>query len=447
MSIELKNVVSTRKSFKLGVFADYQPANLKAVADKLEKTQSGLDVKSTPEEIQKLINEFLADLRHKNEDLIHSKWIHKKRALLDILVVVGRKGALQERDYRDTNRILESILLILISQQNLPARFLEAIGRAVLNNCGNARLWKMFVGALDRDGQRLGKRAMVWKTHQAELSAPDMFVERQLKLGTAILKMPEQLSVENTWFGNRITRAALHRIAGNLLQTYRKELIGDFSLTHKNPDFMGFLADSDIETLSAFVNSYCSNINVIPQMDVFIEYLISSKIMNVPSAGVKWSHPLIHERSRKLIEKYLLSADFRMAFDHILMHQERKNYWIKWLESGHVRRIRVFGNLGKIKRYNFDCPVGAMEFPTLQMDLGPCYAFECGQQGSGALYVYPTTDGPISWDHKLEKARSYKSFILDRDSSLPTGWFSVTHNANWRQNVDMMLLQYYRLKR
>lgn len=439
--------VYTRKRFILKeTFSDLEPSGLKRIASRLEETLNSLNVVGTLVEVSKLIKEFIADIRHKDEDALQIKWSKKKKDLLDILIVVGRKSPMEYLDLSGISEILEKVFLILLAQRRISARYIEAMGRAVLNNMGNQRLRKMLTGILEKENQSLGKRAVIWKRELSSLKNPALFVRKNLVSATPLRELPATIAAENTWFGSRLMREALHQIGSNdVVNNYRDQLIGDYSSKSLRPDNLGMLADLDIEELSSFVNSYCAALERIPANDVFLDYFALSKVMDVPSAGVKWDHPLIHESSRVMVKRYLLGSDFRNAFDHILMHQERKQYWIKWLESGHIRRIRVFGNMSRIRKYKFNCPVASLEFPTLQMDLGSCFAYECGQQGSGALYVYPSED-PLKWDQKLYRTRDYKRHCLDSPSQ-PAKWLRISHTSHWQLKVDGQLMQHYRLRR
>lgn len=449
MSISLNDNLSRRNKFKFRVsFNGYQPEKLAEVASRLEQIHSGLAVKSLPEDIEKLILQFRNDINSLSIDDLHIEWQGKRRSLLDIVIVVGRKNSRESRSDDEIHSILENAFLILLSFRKLQSRYIEAIGFATLNNMGNETLWRMFSGAIEKPEQNLGKRASVWKNHISDIWNPERFVENEFENHSEIASLLKKLSVEGTWLSARLLRSAMH-LLGNpeMYRLYREELLGDFDFERRKPENMGLLANLEMNELSAFVNAYCNKLNGLPAKDIVLEYLVSSRVMGVPSAGVKWLHPLVHEQSRDKVDKYLLGVDFRKAFDHILQHQERKQYWLKWLESGHVRRIRVFGNMNKIRRFNFNCSVGSMEFPTLQMDLGSCYAFECGQQGSGALYVYPSNNGPLNWEHKLSHTRGYKRFILDARASLPLNWLNIRHSSRWEMKVDSAFASYYRLRR
>jgi hypothetical protein len=449
MSTPIGGKARSRTGFKLKeTISGFEPSELRKIASRLEKSQSGLDITGSPKEISKLIKEFLTDTHHKNEDSLHKKWIVKRKDLLDIVIVAGRKGSVENLDYSQISRILEKAFLIILSHKRIPGRYIEAMGYAALNNMGNQKLWRMLSIALENANLSLGRRAVIWKREMQAIKAPVEHVTRNLSSAAAFSRLQESIAVENTWFGSRIMREGLHQIASHKLDNkYRNLLIGDYSSASTEPDDYGILADLPVEELSSFINSYCANLRSIPSSDIYLDYFTSTRVMDVPSAGVKWNHPLIYESTRETVSRYLLGSDFRTAFDHILMHQERKQYWIKWLESGHIRRIRVFGNMSRIRKYKFNCPVAALEFPTLQMDLGSCYAYECGQKGSGALYVYPSQNGPMKWEEKIRTTRHYKRYILDGDRGIPERWFYVRHSTNWQRKVDFKLMKHYRLKR
>ncbi len=442
---------SQKKSYRIFTLkqsiSEIEPSSLKRIADRLQELQSGLEINSSLVEVSKLIEDFLIDASQKSENDLYSKWVRRKKDLLDILIVAGRKDACNDLSLADIGKILGHAINILLSQKRIPARYIESIGRAVLNNMGNQKLKRIFFARLEHVDQALGKRATVWKKEIESLKSPDVFVKKNLSNRTSLKDLWGSIGAENTWFGSRIIRESLHQLGSNNLPNYyREQLIGDYSTKSLRPKNLGILAELEIEELSAFVNAYCDNFKNIPSSDVFLDYLVLSQLMDVPSAGVKWDHPLIHDLSRRKVNSYLLQSDFRIAFDHILMHPERKQYWIKWLESGHVKRIKVFGNMARIKKYQFNCPVSSLEHPTLQMDLGPCYAYECGKHGSGALYVYPSSGGPMRWEQKFLNTRDYKKYILD-DRSSRTNWLKISHSSSWQQKVDTQLLLHYRLKR
>ncbi len=445
--IQLSDDLPAKKSFRLKpAIENIQPRRLHEAAAELEAKHSGLSVKTAPKDMEKLLSDFHFDITSLSQEDIFRKWSRRKRSLLDIVIIAGRKQSHEAFDQRERWSILENAFLVLLSSKTLLPRYLEAIGIAVLNNMGNETLWRMFFQAIEKADNRLGKRASVWKKYITDLPSPERIVKKELNT-TSLENIERYFAVEGTWTGTRILRTALHEIAKqDLVNYYETELFGDFIQGKTHSPNMGFLGDIEIDVLSAFINSYCAEVKGVPLEDKHLDYLVSSRIMDVPSAGVKWLHPLIHDKSRKVVESYLLGVDFRMAFDHILLHQERKRYWMRWLESGHVKRIRVFGSHSQLAHHSFNCPTGIMEFPTLQMDLGPCYVFECGEHGSGALYAYPS-NGPINWNHKKRHTRSYKAPILDSYAGVSRRWLKISHSGNWQSKVDNALRDHYRLQR
>jgi len=159
----------------------------------------------------------------------------------------------------------------------------------------------------------------------------------------------------------------------NEFEKYTNELFGSYYQNLRSTDDMGLLATLAPEYLAPFINGIlCKYCRRIPrQRDPVLLYLREEKIMGNPVTGNKWGHKDISKHARELVRRWVLRKDFFIAFDKILEHRERRDYWVKWLNANMIDDIRIFcPNAAKLRKsLGIDHNINDLSMPTLFMKI------------------------------------------------------------------------------
>jgi hypothetical protein len=237
------------------------------------------------------------------------------------------------------------------------------------------------------------------------------------------------------------------RLAPGKLRALLPRLIGEFQGEDLPRKRMGMLARLPVHKLAVFVNGYLGSRRAFSPDDIVLSYFRSRMILGNPRTDSRWAIDAIDSNAREKMVRWVLSKDFEIAFDRILKHRERKNYWKKWLDAGRIEKIRVFAPKPRRleKTLKLDTPVDDLEYPTMFMKIGGAICIECGARGKGGVYMYPE-DGPIDWDMELRYARKYKSPVLDSWSSIDRRSATIRHSGFWQTKVSSFLGEHYGLR-